>query len=406
MLINFTVGNYCSFKEKKTLSMEATAIKELKESIIVKGDHRLLPSAVIYGANSSGKSNLLKAIDKFTTLVSSSSRSISTDKLNLVPFLLNTETEKEPSFFEVELLINNTVYRYGFMADNERIHEEWLYKTKKKKEICLFIRTIEGIGVTEDFPKGKGVEEKTRDNALFLSMVNSLNGGIAKKIVQQISSLWVISGINRSLWSNVTNIACNADKLFLKAAKTFFRTMNMGFDDFEISEDPDIMKVVKAYTLHHQYDNEGRITGEKRFTMQECESSGTNKLFELAALLIMSLKQGSILVIDELDSQLHPILTQHIIDMFNDPEQNQNGAQLIFATHNTNLLNIKAFRRDQIWFTEKDETEATDLYSLVELKEPDGTKIRNDRSFEKDYINGRYGAIPYIKNKSWDNSEV
>lgn len=131
--------------------------------------------------------------------------------------------------------------------------------------------------------------------------------------------------------------------------------------------------------------------------MKEHESSGTNKLFDLAALVVGHLEFGAPLIIDELDSKLHPLLTQHIISMFNDPETNLKGAQLVFATHDTNLLNIKTFRRDQIWFTEKDKTEATDLYSLVEFKEPDGTKIRNDRSFEKDYIRGRYGAIPYIK---------
>ena len=169
MIINFTVGNYRSFKDKKVLSMEATAIKELNESVIEKEGYRLLPSAVIYGANSSGKSNLLKAIGKFRDIVNSSSKLNSTDKLGITPFLLNQETAKEPSFFEMELLIDNQTYTYGFTADNLKVYEEWLYtkEGKAKKEKCLFVRTEEGIGIADDYNEGKGLEEKVRDNGLF-----------------------------------------------------------------------------------------------------------------------------------------------------------------------------------------------------------------------------------------------
>lgn len=400
MLINFTVGNYRSFKEKKTLSMEATAIRELKESLIVKDGYKLLPSAVIYGANSSGKSNLLKAIDKFKEIVTTSSKLNSTDKLDITPFLLNENTAKEPSYFEVELLIDSTVYTYGFMADNERVYEEWFYEKKGKKEICFFVRTEEGIGVTDEYPEGKGLEERVRDNGLFLAVVDSFNGDIAKKIVSKISDIFTVSGIDHEYLFKLTNNLCKKEGTaidYRKEIRNFLTSMNVGFDNFEIPEDEEVAKRVKAYTIHHSYNNEGDVTGEIRFPMKGYESSGTNKLFDLAAIVVGVLKFGYQLVIDELDSKLHPLLTQHIISMFNDPEKNPKGAQLIFATHDTNLLNVKTFRRDQIWFTEKDPTEATDLYSLVEFKEPDGTKIRNDRSFEKDYIKGRYGAIPYIK---------
>jgi AAA15 family ATPase/GTPase len=128
------------------------------------------------------------------------------------------------------------------------------------------------------------------------------------------------------------------------------------------------------------------------------ESSGTNKIFDLAGYIVLALKFGSLVLIDELDSKLHPILTQEIIKLFNNPETNPKNAQLIFTTHDTNLLGANLFRRDQVWFTEKDDFEATDLYSLLEFKDEDGKTIRKDRSFEKDYIRGRYGAIPYITN--------
>lgn len=399
MLINFTVGNYCSFKEKKTLNMEATSIKELKESVILKNSYRLLPSAAIYGANSSGKSNLLKAFKKFQHTVLNSTKSNSTDKLNIVPFLLNPETKEKPSFFEIELLIEPSAYRYGFTADNNKVFDEWLYQTVEgqKKEKCLFVRTEEGIGVTDNFREGNGLEEKTRDNALFLSVVDMFNGQIAKDVVHAIFTLFIASGTDHESLSELTNTLYQNDKQIRKRIDSFFSTINLGFNSFEIPSEQEIATKVKAYTFHHLYDKDGQIIGDARFNMKEQESAGTNKLFDLSAYIVASLYLGYTLIIDELDSKLHPILTRHIINLFNNPETNTANAQLIFATHDTNLLNIQTFRRDQIWFTEKDKTEATDLYSLIEFKEPDGTKIRNDRSFEKDYMNGRYGAIPYIK---------
>lgn len=402
MIINFTVGNYRSFKDKKVLSMEATAIKELNESVIEKEGYRLLPSAVIYGANSSGKSNLLKAIGRFKKIINSSSKLNSTDKLKISPFLLNQETAKEPSFFEIELLLDNVAYRYGFTANNQKVYEEWLYtkEGKAKKEKCLFVRTEEGIGIADDYNEGKGLEEKVRDNGLFLSTIDSFNGEIAKKIIYKIDNFWIISGINYESWSGFTNDMCNIenpDLSFQQEIQDFLKSMNVGFNRFELPEDEKLAKEIKAYTIHNLYNEQGEVIGETRFSMKEHESSGTNKLFDLAALVISQLMLGDLLVVDELDSKLHPLLTQHIIKLFNNPKTNPKGAQLIFATHDTNLLNVKTFRRDQIWFTEKDHSEATDLYSLAEFREPEGNKIRKDRSFEKDYINGRYGAIPYIK---------
>lgn len=400
MLISFTIGNFLSFKEKKTLSMEATSIQELKESVIKKDGYKLLPSAVIYGANSSGKSNFLEGITKFKTLVTSNLKLSSTDSLGITPFLLNDRTKNEPSFFEIELLAENTFYRYGFIANNDQFLEEWLYELpdNRKKERCLFVRTTEGIGVTEDFPEGNGMEERTRNNALFLAVLDSFNGTIAKKIIYEISKIFIVSGISHEYFADLTKQLYKQHEDIHHKIDEFFRLLNIGFESFELPEDKESAEKVKAYTFHNLYDDHGEVKDRVRFNMKDQESSGTNKLFDLSAYVVGCLLLGCVLVIDELDSKLHPLLTRQIIRMFNNPETNPNGAQLIFATHDTNLLNIKFFRRDQIWFTEKDKTEATDLYSLVEFKEPDGTKIRNDRSFEKDYINGRYGAIPYIKN--------
>ena len=159
MLIEFTVGNYLSIKDKKTLSMEATAIKENPENIIEIGKYKLLRSAVIYGANSSGKSNFIKAIEKMFELVNDSAKYSSTDEINITPFLLSTETEKEPSHFEILFLAEGIRYRYGFEADSKKIHAEWLYESKINKENLLFIRDKDVIEVSTNYVEGKGCIE-------------------------------------------------------------------------------------------------------------------------------------------------------------------------------------------------------------------------------------------------------
>jgi hypothetical protein len=400
MLINFTVGNFRSFKDKKTLSLEATSISELKERVISKGRYKLLPSAVIYGANSSGKSNFINASLKFNTLLFKSAQFNSTEELGIEPFLLNPKTEKEPSFFEIEFFLENDIYRYGFTVDNKRVYEEWLYEKKegKGRERCLFIRTEEGIGVEKYFKEGEGLEDKTRDNALFLSVVNTFNGSIAKKIFYKLNSMISLSGLEHDVLNKITNSFIAENKSFKKDISDFLSKFDLGFQDFEIPDDKDLANKIKAYTTHNKYDDNGKIIGSVKLNMIQNESSGTNKLFDFISVIygVLNVMRG-VLFIDELDAKLHPLITRKIIDLFNNPESNPQNSQLIFATHDTNLLSTKIFRRDQIWFTEKDNAEATDLYSLVEFKESDGTKVRKDRSLEKDYINGRYGAIPYIK---------
>lgn len=399
MLLEFTVGNFLSFKEKKTLSLEAGSIKELKDNVVQEGKYKLLRSAVIYGANSSGKSNFIKALDFMITTISKSSKLNSTDKLNVNPFLLNTETEKLPSYFEILFIENKKRYRYGFEIDNDKIHSEWLYilNEKSKKEDLYFIREINGIGVSEIFAEAKGLEGKTRDNALFLSLADQFNSDIAKTLMEKISDMKIISGIDHQDSISMTDTLYGLDG-YKTTVEDFIKKLDLGFSSFNIDADTDKSFKNRLRTLHNKFDNKGNIVSQREFKMNEQESSGTNKLFDLSGYIVFTLQFGLILVVDELDAKLHPILTQEIIRLFNNPETNQKNAQLIFTTHDTNLLGANLFRRDQIWFTEKDNLETTDLYSLIEFKDENGKTIRNDRSFEADYIRGRYGAIPYISN--------
>ena len=417
MLLEFSLGNFLSFKDIKTLSLEATPISDFRETNVFNYQKRhFLKSVVIYGANSSGKTNLIRGISKMKKILVNSSKLTSTDELEITPFLLNTQTEDRPTHFEIQFLIDGLKYRYGFEVTKKTVAAEWLFYSKVKAEKPLFYREKDRIEITAAFSEGKGLEEKTRDNGLFLSVADQFNGKIAGDIFRWFSNLGIISGINhgdlrgfsfKMLENNITK-----DQLM-----AFFNNLNLGFDDIQvIKEEPDkrhflddipedILKQIlddvkgqtflNAETLHQKFNETNELVEIQRFDLRRQESSGTNKIFDLSGPVFDALQKGKTLIIDELDAKLHPLLTLAIIKLFHSNEHNPYHAQLIFATHDTNLLTYGNFRRDQIFFTEKDHVGASDLYSLVEFKEGKG-KIRKDRSFEKDYFQGRYGAIPFI----------
>lgn len=419
MLLEFSLGNYLSFRTKTTLSLSATSITEHADTNIFSTERLdLLKGAVIYGANASGKSNFIKGMSTMRRLVLQSFEQSSTDKLDIVPFLLNTDTEQSPSFFETVFIIDNIRYRYGFEVDDKRIHAEWLFEALKNTEKPLFIREENGIEVMKGFPEGKDLEERTRENALFLAVVDQFNGKIAKRIMQWFDNVITISGLSHERYKGVT-FGMLENKQTGSTLLNFYRKLDLGFDDLSISKqafDPkelpndmpeglfkqlvtDLEGAFKMdiKTIHKKYNAEGKPVGNVEFDMRSQESSGTNKLFNISGPIFDVLNDGGVLVVDELDASLHPLLTLAITKLFNSKEFNQNNAQLIFATHDTNLLCYGNYRRDQIYFVEKDTYGSSDIYSLVEYKE-EGKTIRKDRSFEKDYIEGRYGAIPFIGN--------
>jgi hypothetical protein len=396
MLIEFTVGNYLSFKDKKTLSLEATSIKENPENVFKVGKYNLLRSVVLYGANSSGKSNFIKALGTMKEMVMKSAVNSSISEIDVMPFLLNTETEHQPSYFEILILIKGVRYRYGFEANRKIIISEWLFERKVNIEKLLFIRDKDKIEISNEFEEGKGIEEKTRGNALFLSIVDQFNGTLSKGIMNWFSEFRFFSGIYHEKEKDLTfNFLQSID--LTTYIKEFLTPLDLGYQDFALKDN-------KIVTYHNKFDKNGNIADVQEFDLINQESSGTNKLYDMAANLVSGLTLGALTVIDELDAKLHPLLTMAICKMFNSPVYNPQNAQLVFATHDTNLLNYGEFRRDQIYFTEKNAFEESDLYSLVEYIEPDGKKVRNDRSYEKDYIAGRYGAIPFVGDFSKLNS--
>ena len=419
MLIEFSVGNYRSFKDRVTFSMVAAKRVSKNKSLDadstfeVDTNLKLLKNAAIYGANASGKSNLAKALSFMKWFIVNSSRETqSTDEISVEPFLLSTETEGQPSYFELAFLMDGRKYRYGFEATKERVISEWLFYVPKVRETNLFERQFDVIESSRVY-KAAGVQQRTRNNALFLSVSAQFNVDLAEKILEWITDkLNVISGLHDQDYLGYT-VRCLIDDKNKADIVQLIKKLDLGINEIRVEQEdftadslpddmPDELKklIVKAGggkatsigISHRKLDADGKHSSIEEFDLDNHESEGTKKVFALAGPLITALKEGETLVIDEFDARLHPLISLAIVKLFSSKKTNPNNAQLIFMTHDTNLLNNKIFRRDQIWFSEKNKYGATDLYSLAEYK------IRNDASFESDYIKGRYGAIPYIGN--------
>ncbi len=416
MLIEFSVGNYKSFRDVETFSMVATKIKakdsEVDENNTFKidDDLSLLKSAAIYGANASGKSNFAEALRFMRNFAKNSSKETqSTDSIPIEEFRLSSSNSGKPSFFQIVFLLDGKQYRYGFEVSAYEVISEWLFYVPNVKETKLFERRNGKIILSPKFTEGKGLTERTRSNALFLSVAAQFNGLISENILQMFSQLNIISGLDDILTRNFTTHYFQ-DKLQKNAIITFVKSLDLGIDSIEV----EASKITKEYlpkempeylkkaivemntpkfnikTIHKKFDDKGKQVDTEVFDIDNHESDGTRKLFSLAGPIIETLTLGNVLIIDEFDARLHPLISREIITLFNSNETNSKNAQFIFTTHDTNLLTNKLFRRDQIWFAEKDKTEATHLHSLAEYK------VRNDASFENDYIQGRYGAVPFI----------
>ncbi|WP_414755961.1 AAA family ATPase [Anabaena sp. CCY 9910] len=398
--------------------------KRLDENNIfsVDAELSLLKSAAIYGANASGKSNLARAMTFMKWFMINSSKGTQiTEKIDVEPFRLSIGTESRPSYFEIVFLLDEQKYRYGFEATQDKVVSEWLFYVPKVRETNIFKRDHSGINFSKIY-KADGIQQKTRHNALFLSVSAQFNVNIAEKILNWVTSqLKIVSGLNDNGYQGYTSHYLVKSNVKRDAILKLIGKLDLGIGELDIEEVgsreslldktknlPDEFKelfnkvaelildgrgeakTASIKTLHHKFDDNGVLVGKALFDLNSDESEGTKKIFAISGLLVDSLQEGKTLVIDEFDARLHPLISYAIVELFNSNETNPNNSQLIFITHDTNLLTNKLFRRDQIWFTEKNRYGVTDLYSLAEYK------VRNDVSFENDYIKGRYGAIPYI----------
>ena len=415
MLIEFSTKNFLSFKNLTSLSMVAAKpFKEYQDSHIIetKCNLNLLKSTIIYGSNASGKSNLFKAMNFMKATVLNSFRDALMNnnerKFPLEKFALSTQTEKEPSFFEVSFIQNGIKYRYGFEIDYDRIVSEWLCHTTSK-EVFLFKRDLQDIEINKSaFKEGIGKDVDVRENVLFLSLLATLGKEISSEIVHWFHNVSIVNAIYDFGYNYTTN-KLKTDKQFLNWVLRFVKfleianlsTIEEDVNSIELKismekETSDAISTQKKQTkrdqlivYHRKYDENDILVDTVPFNFDTQESEGTKKLLYLLGPWYDTLQRGKILIIDELDCRLHSHLTSRLIDFFH--YSNQNSAQLICAAHDIFLLNREVFRRDQIWFVEKNQFGASDLYSLAEFK-----KVRNTSVYNKDYSDGKYGAIPYF----------
>ena len=413
MLLQFTVNNFKSIKNTTTLSM-ATSSKDEGNFFPIK-KYKLLQSSIVYGANASGKSNFLKAIVFMRRIVLNKDKVIlSTDRLKHYPFRLSTETKDSSSSFEMVFFINEIKYRYGFEIDNTTVYAEWLYADENGKESKLFYRDIDEDELYVNRIKFKeGLKLKVSKNQLFLWKCDQEGGDISASILKWFSRLNMIDGMEDGQYVNYAMKQMENEQ-FKKELIALVQTADIGIEDVLLEEEDiprsvieemplptelkkqflesDSLKKVSLLTNHKKYDEDNNEIGTTIFELDEEESRGTQKFFKMSAPILNTLREGKVLIIDELDASLHPMLTKHLIKLFHTKKINRRNAQLIFVTHDTNLLTPSIFRRDQIWLTQKDKYGATELYSLAQFK-----NVRKDEDFEKKYIQGKYGGVPYLQ---------
>ena len=395
MILQFSFGNILSFKEQASLSMVASSLKEPRldnDGVMMMGDTNLgvLCSAVVFGANASGKSNVIKAFQFFRDFIIGSFKNVQAgEPIPVENFRLSTATIDDPSSFELVFLCKGNQYRYGFEADHQAVRREWLYRKacrKRAKEVELFFREGESTQVHTTYGMMQDIVNRkmVRNNALCLSVAAQLNDPTAAEIMQWMTGTAVVSCSDEdTMWRDA--IRHFDDEQMRQRIVAFSKYADLGIDNIEKNGN-------NLQSVHTQYDADGNAMKSIIFPFAENESEGTVKYFALAYPIIHALDTGERLVVDEFDSKLHPLLTSSIIALFSSVETNPLHAQLIFTTHDSNLLGTNLFRRDQIWFTEKDRYGASSLYSLAEYK------VRGGAAFERDYLSGRYGATPIIGN--------
>ncbi len=417
MLIEFSVTNFRSIRSTQTLSLVATSFSELQEQNCFmtpeKGAPSLLRSAVIYGPNASGKSNLLKSLDFVENFVTESSKEGQEgEAIDVKPFLFNSISRTEPSEFEVLFLQEGIRYQYGFAVNNTRVTHEWLIAYPEGRSQRWFEREYNTANKNENWYFGsklKGnktlLQKATRSNALFLSTAVQLNNEQLKPVYN-----WFHQKLRTIHVSNFYHLysasMCKTDAgrkrvlALLNAADLSIADLKVEIKKFNSTDMPsDMPEPLKEY-ICRTLDGKEQLDVKFLHTMAGSneliplegfeESVGTRRLFDIAGPWLDVIDNGYILFIDELNNSMHPMMVRFLINMINDPQINKNNAQLIFSTHDTSILDNELFRRDQIWFTEKDASNATKLYPLSDFTP------RKDEALEKGYLNGRYGAIPYI----------
>ena len=427
MLIEFKFANYRSFRDESVLSMEATGLGTFKKSLIEYGSYKLLPSVAIYGKNGGGKSNVIRAFWLAVQFIKNAQRTQHEDALIPVsPFLLNDYSKNKETSFEFTYVINQVKYIYGFSATKDSIVKEYLYHSPKGQKAVVFTRDGKKFTFTEDKAKRKLISEAVADNQLFFSVACTMNDSACVNAMRWFREYVLFSRDYSDIPKQL--LEHSNDKNMLRAISDYAKAADIGIEDmqFEIKNEDisdeaalpnDLPIGIRTALINFMHvlsetSNNSEVKlkmgeviatayhrGQKENGASELfplelsdESDGTRKLMSLAPAMESVLSKGGVLLVDELDRELHPMLVAYIVSKFQSKGSNPMGAQLIFTTHDTDLMNEEILRKDQLYFVDKDSSNGvSELYSISEFATKTSENIR------KGYLVGKYGATPNLE---------
>lgn len=414
MILQFSTENHLSFRDEVRVSLVATSLKDSIEGLIssdgVGASRAVLPAAIIYGANAAGKSNLLAAVSMMRSIIVNSHVNAGPDdKLPYRPFALDEGSHRKPTHFEMDFLIEGVRYNYSFSYDADVIHDEMLLSFPFGRAQLLFER--EG-GQYKFGRKLRGqnrvIADLTRPNSLFLASATQNDHDELTPIFRFFSEL-VFSTSFSVPGSASLYRAEDVDKRAIR----FLNAIGTGVVDFRL--EPEIVPestqefaedIKKLFAKHFpaadesEFNHENlklqlghqKLDGGKTYLDFARESAGTRRLVFLLSQIFRVLDRGGIILVDELDASLHTQAFELVLGLFCKHQYNPLGAQMVATVHDTNILDCDFMRRDQIWFAEKDRSGATDLFALSDIK------LRSSDNFERGYLQGRFGALPYGDN--------
>ena len=430
MIVEFSVKNFRSIKELQTISFVATGLKSSKEYSDIDKNNianscgiNFFKTIGIYGANASGKSNILKALDYFIKIITKEPSSLSNMDYLCEPFLFQDNCEEIESYFQIVLIVNEQKFRYGLTVkkntapkpddtslpdiySNEIITSEWLIGKKEKNIGELFTRI--GNKVKNNLPIRQTIPDIPYEHSLFISHVAAYdNDNVCQKIRAYLSGMTTsnIDSNHDKFRKLSVNYVSNKSKIEnKKELLNLFSSFDLKYNNINLEKEPELNKIYPQNKIIFlkEFLASGKEHKNVILNLNKNESAGTQKLFDIAGLLLIAFKlnRPAIIILDEIDSNFHPALLIRLIKLFNTPSINKSNSQLLFTSHDTNLMTPSIMRRDQFYFTEKKEDESTRLYSLSDLK-----GIRNDADFAKQYLAGYYGALPILEDNLIDNKQ-
>lgn len=422
MWIKFAVENFKSIGKKNELNFIASTDTNLENGLLNSQliNYKVLPSLCIYGANEAGKSNLLYAFNAALYIIKKSLRFQEGDKIPYRPFKLNEKIRKKSTSYEFVFIYSGERYFYGFSHNEWEIINEYLYYYPNGRQTIIFEREKNNFKFTRDNDELVILSKRTIKNRLFISTAAEWNYEKIKIPFRHIKDNFIFNSNiepENPNWSRFTFKQIENDNSFRKKIVSILKEINSDIEDITVhfekkvfdekdfpSNMPNEIKqlllnkpgeIPQINTTHFGFDKFGKKIPIP-FSLNE-ESKGINKFLEYIGPWLDILKNGKCLFVDEIETSFHPFIVKYLIKMFLDPSINLKGAQLVFSTHDSNLLDLKFFRRDQIWFVEKDQDKCTDLYSLSDLK-----GVRKDENIKKGYLRGKYGAIPFLTNDLYE----